>query len=66
MEVAGRLPLPAPQLQGLWPIPPTPELRSCWAQPPSISCVTEEGTQPQRGPGWLTCCRRQQLRPEYP
>lgn len=44
---------------------PIPELHSCGAQPPSISCVTEEGTQPQRGPRRLTCCRRQQLRPEH-
>ena len=58
---------PGTPAAGLWPIPPTPSSApACQAWPPSISCVTEEGTQPQRRPGQVTCCGRQQAETQTP
>lgn len=65
MEVAGGCPSRHPCCRSLAD-PTYPKLCTCQAWPPSISCVTEEGTQPQRRPGQVTCCGRQQAETQTP
>ena len=65
VEAAGGCPSWHPRCRSLAD-PTYPKLRTCQAWPPSISCVTEEGTWPQRGPGRVTCCGRQQTETQTP